>query len=140
MAKSYFLEKELQPQENNIKDILQDKKEFWDKYLTFVKTYDPTISCEWKFYGRAWGWSLVLLKKKKNLLYLTPVVNGFYVSFALGKKGANLAKKEGFTDKIVEIIESGENNNAGRTFDILIQEQDDVVIVEKLMEIKYSLV
>ncbi len=140
MAKSYFKEKELQPQDENLKAVLSKAKEYWDKYLDIINTSIPEAAFQWKYYGKAWGWCLVGLVKNKNLLYLTPIENGFYVSFVFNEQNRQCAREEGMSEEILKTIEAGKSNNAGHTFDILVQNKSDLEIVSKLLKIKSNII
>ncbi len=136
MAKSYFRVKELQPAEENLREIMQESKVLWDTYVDFVDKLVPGTSNLWKYYGKAWGWCMVYIEKKKNLMYLTPGENCFYVSFTFSDKNRETAADAGLTDEVIQIIESGKSNTAGHTFDIEVRNDDDLELVKSLLKIK----
>ncbi|MDL2225523.1 DUF3788 domain-containing protein [Eubacteriales bacterium OttesenSCG-928-M02] len=51
--------------------ILQSTASLWDALIQHVSTMDEAAATQWKYYGRAWDWCLVL-SSKKNLFSLTP--------------------------------------------------------------------
>lgn len=136
MAKSYFREKELQPSDESLKDILQAGKAQWDAYVDFINQSVSGASGQWKYYGKAWGWCLVFIEKKKNIVYLTPDQERFFASFVFNDKNRITAQEMGVPADILSIIESGKANSAGHTFDIIVQDSKDLELVKMLLKIK----
>lgn len=136
MAKSIFREKAIQPDDEMITVILSGSKELWDSIIAHVSETYPQATQEWKFYGSAWGWCLVLSSKKKKLVYLTPADKHFLCSFIFSENGRELSRQADFSADILKTIETGKDNNAGRTFDISVADKQSLELSKALLNIK----
>ncbi|ULQ60426.1 DUF3788 domain-containing protein [Brucepastera parasyntrophica] len=136
MAKSIFREKAAPPGMDLIGSVLKETKQLWDTLAAYVSNTYPQVVQEWKFYGTAWGWCLVLSSRKKKLVYLTPSEGYFLCSFIFNNKDRELSRQSGFSEDILETIEAGKNNAAGHTFDIEVAGDQDLDLVKQLLHIK----
>lgn len=73
------------------------------------------VAATWKYYGAAWGWSLVYTYKKKTLVYLTPAQAQFYVVLSFNEQ----CKLYELPEHIMKCSETAKSNGAGRTFDVI---------------------
>lgn len=138
MAKSIFLKKDMPPDDAALSEAMAGCIPVWNTFLNTIKANYPGSTTEWKFYGAAWGWCLVVKSKKKALVYLTPAQNSFYASFIYSEKGRQEAKNSGLSTETLQIIESGKTNPAGHAFDFVISELDDLDLMMELLQIKYK--
>ena len=136
MAKSIYREKALQPDDGMIALAVKEAKALWDHLIQHALTAYPDTIREWKYYGAAWGWCLTLTHKKKNLAYLTPSDGAFWCSLNFNEKGRELARQAGFSNGVMETIESGKTNTAGHTFDIEVGNTRAAELVKRLLAIK----
>ncbi len=136
MAKSIFKNKDAKLNDHSLLDVLHGEKETWDLLLKIFENDYPNHTKEWKYYGAAWGWSLVIKAKKKTLLYMTPSDEMFSVSMSFDMKEKNDPRILAFSNEIQEIIESAKTNNSGHTFDIEVKEEKDLELVRQLLAIK----
>lgn len=136
MAKSVFKDKAIQPDSGMVSAILGSASPVWDDLVAHVLETYPAASPEWKYYGAAWGWSLVLNSKKKKLVFLTPASGQMICSFILNDKGRELALASGLSDEIMEIIRSGKDNPAGHAFDIPVFDAQTLELAKQLFKIK----
>ncbi|QQO09157.1 DUF3788 family protein [Breznakiella homolactica] len=138
MAKSMYRDKSLQPDREILVKNMGSGITLWDKTIAMAETLVPGIGQEWKFYGKPWGWSLVLQEKKKNILYITPAETGIQLSFIFSEKGRELSKTEDIPEEIQYKIEESKNNPQGHTFDFDIRKEKDLALAEKLLKIKLA--
>ena len=138
MAKGIYLDKGIQPDNEMLIETLGMNKNLWDIVLKYINDTFPKISTEWKFYGKAWGWSLVCKSGKKQLIYLTPSIDCFQSSFIFNDSARETARWGGFSSDVIAVIEAGKNNPAGGTFDFDIKAVEDLELIYQMLQIKFD--
>ena len=136
MAKGIFLDKGIQPDQEMLVSVLGDSLSAWESLAKYIEASFPAVSTEWKYYGKALGWSLVYKSKKKGLIYATPHVGMWQASLFFNEQAREEARFSGFSNEVIQIIEAGKNNPAGGTFDFDIKDIDEFALIEKLLQIK----
>ena len=91
MAKSIYLEKAMLSDELTLAVEVSGYKQQWDEIIRYLSETYVDFSQEWKYYGKAWGWTLMLKSKSKTLCYITPAQEYFQVSVIFNDKGRALA-------------------------------------------------
>ena len=95
MLPNAFIGKPKKPTAAELTAALGPAKALWDQLLArLADEFNLTVQ-EWNSYSRKAGWSLRLKLKDRNILYLTPCQECFYVSFALGDKAVEAARESG---------------------------------------------
>ena len=87
MAKSIYLEKAMLSDELTLAVEVSGYKQQWDEIIRYLSETYVDFSQEWKYYGKAWGWTLMLKSKSKTLCYITPAQEYFQVSVIFNDKG-----------------------------------------------------
>jgi len=136
MAKGIFLDKGIQPDQEMLVSTLGDSMSAWETLAKHIEASFATVSTEWKYYGKALGWSLVYKSKKKGLIYATPNIGMWQASLFFNEQAREEARFSGFSDEVLQIIEAGKDNPAGGTFDFDIKDIEELTLIEKLLEIK----
>jgi len=136
MAKGIFLDKGIQPDQEMLVSALGDSLSAWESLEKHIEASFPAVSTEWKYYGRALGWSLAYKSKKKGLIYATPNIGMWQASLFFNEQAREEARFSGFSDEVIQIIEAGKNNPAGGTFDFDIKEVGELELIKMLLKIK----
>lgn len=136
MALSVFLDKSAKPDEQALADALGDKKQWWDQLKTHVKEIVPDIIEDWKHYGKNSGWTMKLLKKKRNLFFSYPGDNEFNVGFVFGDKAVQAIEDGDFPRDMVDTLKTTKKYAEGRGLRVTIANQNDLETVKKLITIK----
>lgn len=136
MAKSIYCEKAVQPDEAMITFVIGENKEKWDTIINHVSKAYTIFTQEWKFYGKAWGWFLVLKSKTKTLCYLVPMEGYFQVSIIFNDKGRALAVNAELPEGVLQAVEDSKNNPKNIPYDFDVKTKDDVAIAKKLIEVR----
>lgn len=134
MAKSIYLDRAMQPDELMLAAVFGAQKQYWDEFIFHVSEAYPAFSKEWKYYGKAWGWSLVLKSKTKTLCYLTPATECFQVSIIFNDRGRALVAGAALPKAIAQAVEAAKDNPKNIPYDFAIKEADDMDIAQKLIE------
>ena len=109
-------------------------KQYWDEIILNVSEVYPAFSQEWKYYGKAWGWSFVLKSKTKTLCYLTPAKECFQVSVIFNDSGRALVAAADLPKAITQAVEAAKDNPKNIPYDLDIKKAADVDIAKKLIE------
>ena len=136
MAKSIYMDKITQPDELMLAVALGEHKLYWDEIIRHIAETYAVVSCEWKYYGIAWGWSFVIKSKAKTLCYLIPVENQFYTAIIFNDKGRVLASADELPEQVKMAVESTKDNPKNIPYDFCVLEKDDIEIAKKLIAIR----
>jgi hypothetical protein len=83
------MEQSNKPNEESIKEVLGNAYEYFTKLITLTKVYNQ----DWTFTKNS-GWMLKIFDKKKSLLYIIPLKEGFKVSLAIRETERELLLKD----------------------------------------------
>ena len=136
MALSVFLDKSKPPQDNDLIEALGEAKQSWDQLKSYVKENYPGIVENWKHYGKNSGWTMKLLKKKRNLFFSYPGRKQFVVVFVFGDKAVEVAENSSLPRHIIDSLKGAKKYAEGRGLQVTVQNQDDIELVKKLITIK----
>lgn len=136
MAKSIFREKEMQPGEERLHGALGGAWPLWRALEAYLAEAFPGADSLWKYYGKAWGWSLVYQRKGKALCYLSPGEGGFIVSMSFSDKGREAIRQTDLPEALQEAVETAQYNPAGRMFDLDVGSEAALTVAQRLVDIK----
>jgi hypothetical protein len=136
MAKSFYLDKDMQPVDLMVTLLLDDLKPLWIEIIQHAKETYPTFSQKWKYYGSSWGWSLVLKSKTKTLCYLTPAAGYFQVSINFNDEGRRSAAEGNLPEAVAKAIAAMKSKPNNIPYDFEVREASDLVIAEKLIALR----
>lgn len=136
MAKSIFRDKEILLNNELIESVLKKTKPSWDKLICHVSDSYPGFTQEWKYYGIAWGWSLVLKSKTKTLCYLTPANGYYHVSIIFNDKGRLLAMGADLPEQVAQAVEDSKNNAKNIPYDFDVMQETDIDIAKILIAVR----
>ena len=131
MAASIFGEKEIVPTEEMLSAALNDKQLLWDKILEFSGGIG-----EWKFYGKAAGWTFQVKKSKRTLFYMMPKDGWFQMTFVYGERAVCAAPLFELPEKVLNDLEQAKVYAEGRSVAVEILSNKDIDIVEKMLQLK----
>jgi len=138
MALSFFDDKSKQPRAAELAEALGRTSRRWDELKSILAAeYDPLVE-EWKFSGKAYGWSLRLGHKKRPVVYLTPCKRHFLIGRVLGEKAFKAACKSKLPTTVLEIVRSAPKYPEGRGVRLEVRNKQDLAAVVKLAGIKMA--
>ena len=132
-----FVGKPKPPTESELKAELGASKALWDELLADLAK-EHKLAREWNCYSKKAGWSLRLKRAERNIVYLSPLLGGFRVSFALGDKAVQAARESGLPPKTIKIINEAKRYAEGTAVRIDVNGPEDILIVKKLAVIKLN--
>lgn len=136
MAKSIYLEKAMLSDELMLAVEVSGYKQQWDEIIRYLSETYVDFSQEWKYYGKAWGWTLMLKSKSKTLCYITPAQEYFQVSVIFNDKGRALAAAYDLPETVLQAVEASKGNPKNIPYDFDIRTNTDTDIAKRLIEIR----
>jgi uncharacterized protein DUF3788 len=138
MSLSAFDDKASPPGQRALEEMLGRTSRLWVRLKDDLQAaYGPLIE-EWKFSGKAYGWSCRLKQKKRTLVYMTPCRTYFLASFARGEKACLAAETVRLSPPVLAIIHRAPRYAEGRGVRIPVRSKRDLEDVEKLAAIKVA--
>jgi hypothetical protein len=136
MALSVFTDKSKLPGDHDLAEALGETKQLWDQLKTYVKETYPDIIEDWKHYGKSSGWTMKLLKKKRNLFFSYSGQGHFTVVFVFGDKAVQAVENSSLPRDIINTLKAAKKYAEGRGLRVTVKNHDDLEIVKTLITIK----
>jgi len=138
MAFSFFNDKSKVPDNSDLQQALENTKKLWDELKAYIKDNYDSIREEWKHYGKKSGWTMKLLSKKRNMMFLWPLKGHFIVVFILGEKAVKAAMDSSLDESIITKIKEAKPYMEGRGIRVEVTSEKDIDNIKKLVEIKMN--
>lgn len=136
MALSVFIDKSKLPGDQDLAETLGETKKLWDQLKAYVTEIYPGIIEDWKHYGKNSGWTMKLLKKKRNLFFSYPGQGQFFVVFVFGDKAVQAVENSSLPRDIIKTLKEAKKYAEGRGLQVPVKNQDDLEVVKTLIRIK----
>jgi hypothetical protein len=136
MAFSAFDDKDLQPQDSDLAEILGDSQDLWDELKSQMTEQFQPLSVDWGYSGKKWGWSLRLKQKARTVLYMTPRHGHFVVGFALGQKAVDAAHESDLPQSTLDMIDGSQKYAEGLAVRLEVRTGDDLWNAARIATIK----
>jgi hypothetical protein len=136
MPGSKFKDKAVKPDSKTFADAIGETAGYWNRLHSSLEAQFGELVEDWKFYGQKSGWILKLLRKKRNLFFITPQDGFFRVSFVFGDKAVAEVENSDLPDWVKKALRDARKYAEGRGLQIEVKTADDVDIVKKLVRIK----
>jgi hypothetical protein len=124
------------PGEDDLVQALGPSKALWDRLISDLKQEHELDGEEWKSYSAKSGWSLRLLRGKRNILYLAPCPGSFRVTLVLGDRAMTAVRNSSTPQKIRKIIAEAPKYPEGTGIRIDRVGPRDIPAIKKLVRIK----
>lgn len=135
---STFTDKATEPSTANLLKALGPTSELFTHLRQHLEDeYGPLVE-EWKYYGQKTGWQLKLLRKKRNLFFLTPFEGHFRLTFIFGDKAVAAIEDSDVPQEIVEELRQARKYAEGRGMSLFMRTQEDVETAKQLVAIKLA--
>lgn len=138
MSLSIFDDKNKKPESVDVIKALGNTGALWDSIKEFIIQNYSGSAEEWKFYGKSSGWTLLLKYKKRTVLYLFPGYTSFIVLFVFGEKAIQKAYESTLPHYILEKIEGAVPYLEGKSFQITVNNEQDIEYIKRLVDIKIN--
>ncbi len=138
MEGSIFNDKTVKPDSGTLEEALGETDGFWKELRTGLEKEYGDLVEDWKFYGQKLGWTLKLLRKKRNLFFMTPQNGFFRVAFVFGDRAVDEVERSGIPESIKDALRTARKYSEGRGLQIDVTSSEDIEIVRKLVRIKVA--
>lgn len=136
MAESIFDNKQHLPERSDLEQALGETIKFWDEIRDYLLKKYTKLDEQWKFYSKKAGWSYIIKRDKRTILYFMPCENYFKAFFVYGNKAAEAAENAELPENIKESIRNAQPYVEGRLFFVEVREQDVLKSIYQLIKIK----
>jgi hypothetical protein len=127
------------PTEVDLAAILGPASPLWTNLVADVARRASDTVEAWRYGGPTFGWSMRLVRKDRNLLYLTPQAGTFIVGVALGEKAIAAAEASGIAStRTLEIVAAAPKYAEGRGVRYPVALDDDLAVARELARIKLA--
>lgn len=136
MTTTDFNDKRVVPDEAALASEIGQSKEYFDRICTFIEQETGQLTREWKHYGLKSGWTLKLLSKKRNLLFVGPERGYFVVAFVFGDRAVDAVVKSHLPESIKNELLNARKYAEGRGIRLEIRDGNELESVLQLIRIK----
>lgn len=138
MDKSIFIDKNIIPDAENLKEALGNMFKYWQEIENYVFSKYPAAGTEWKFPGEKHGWSYRIKDKKRVIVYLLPREGFFKTALVFGEKATNAVMASNVAENIKAELAAAKAYAEGRGIRIDIKEGAILTDIKTLIDIKLS--
>ncbi|MCL1886133.1 MAG: DUF3788 domain-containing protein [Dehalococcoidia bacterium] len=138
MSISVLSEKARVPDGAMVAAVVGDTYILWNKLVNHIKEKYPNVTEEWKYYGKAFGWTFKVISKKRNLLFLVPLDGCLRTRIVLGEKAVACAESADLPDELKLTISYATPHVEGRSIDLGISCPEQLETVKTLLKIKFE--
>ena len=108
-----------------------------DGVVADVTRHADDLAETWRHGGAKYGWSMRLVRKDRNVAYLTPQAGTFLVGLALGEKAIAAAEAAGIASvRTLEIVAAAPKYAEGRGVRYPVASDADLAVAKELARIK----
>lgn len=136
MSLSIFSDKSKKPDDADLSTALGALKNVWDQLKQHVIDTYPPITEDWKHYGKSSGWTMKLLRKKRNLFFSYPGEGMFSLGFVFGDRAVEAVEKSSIPAHLIEELKAARKYAEGRGLKVPINTPDDLETAKQLIAIK----
>lgn len=138
MPASIYTDKLVEPNDLMLTVDLAETKKYLNVIAEFIKNEYFDFKTEWKFYNKKSGWILKMLTNKRNVLFVVPCDKYFRVAFTFGDKASDLIFSSELPDSIKTDLFETKKYVEGRTIQIEVKSENDLVNTLKMIRIKLT--
>ncbi len=135
MPPNAFIGRAEKPTEEDLAAVLGRGKMLWDRTIRELSE-EAVDGQEWKSYSKKAGWSLLLRRGKRTIVYLSPCSGCFRVAFILGDRALEIARRASFPESVKKILAEAPHYAEGNGVRLEVGESRDVTTVKLLAKIK----
>ncbi len=121
-----------------LRKALGESKRFWNAILKRVKSEMKLTTQEWHSYSKKAGWFLRVKKGDRNIVYLSPCIDGVRIAFLLGDKAMAAARNADLPAAMMKTLDESKRYMEGTAVRLLVESDQDVDTVLKLVAVKLA--
>ena len=138
MTLSAFADKTAPPDAMALQAVLGPAYPNWLTLQATLRDRVGPLDEVWAHAGKAYGWSMRLLKGKRVVVYLAPQEGQFLLSVALGEKACALAVERNLAPFLLEAMAAAPRYAEGRGVRLTVTDKTDAVALAELAVVKLA--
>ena len=135
---SIFLDKSVTPTDAMLSRALGRSYKYWEEIKGSLSGQYGALTEEWKFYGASSGWTLKLLRKKRNLFFVAPCEKYFRIAFVFGNKAVHEVEASALPPTMIKELKNAKRYVEGRGIRLEVRKKADVKNIITLTAIKVN--
>jgi hypothetical protein len=138
MPTEFFDKKENVPTFEHLEEVLQESYKVFKQLTDYISDSYGDLSPCWKFYSPKYGWTLKMLLKKRNLFFITPDKEKFYIAFVFGDNAVEVVNQSQISERIKNDLNNARKYAEGRGVRLEIMDQSQLEDLKALADIKIN--
>ncbi len=131
-----FVDRSEQPDDASLGAVLGRSKAHWDAILAHVESTYEGVMPEWKYYGKAHGWQLKLVRGRRAFAYLIPHHGMFVAGLALSPAEVSRLDERRVPPELVEEIRSAKARPEGRPARFEVRTKANLETLRRLLTVR----
>ena len=131
--------KEIYPTDEYIFSIIGEKRVFWQQIMNYMANNYKDASGSWNFYIDGKRWLFKMTNKKKTVFWAGILNDSFRITFYLGNKAETLIENSDLAQNIKEEFKTAKRYGLIRPVTLLVNGNEDVDNVLKMIVLKSKL-
>ena len=136
MATSIFDNKEIVPIEEDLEDVLKSSFDAFKNLISYLEKEYGSLKKEWKFYSKKAGWTLRVSNEKRNLVFLSPNDDHFFVTVNMSVKVSKIALDLDISDNTKDLIKQTKSYAEGKSVLIQVSKDEDLEDIKVLLDLR----
>lgn len=132
-------DKQVIPTDDYIFSILGEKKNLWQSIMQHAFENYKEISGNWNYYNDGKQWLFKLAQKKKTFFWASLLEGGFRITFYFGDKAEPVIENSFLPQPVKEEFKSAKRYGHIRPVTFIVNDDNDVENILKMIEIKSKL-
>jgi hypothetical protein len=126
------------PSEEQVLEALGPAAPAWRALVSHVGRAHAPVTPHWSYSGSKYGWSLRLKRRKRVIVYLTPLWGRFLVGLVLGDRAVSAAEKSGLPETVLQALHEAPRYGEGTGLRLTVTDESLLPAIEKLILAKMS--
>lgn len=135
MSDNVFLDKAVPPTPEVVAKALGTRAAYLEELKQHIQ--GPLVE-EWKYYGKTLGWTLKLLRGRRNLCFVAMCRGCFAVGFVFGDKAVKAAQQSALPPDLVQELVGARRYVEGRGIQIVVKSRRALAHAKLLLDIKQA--
>ncbi len=136
MIPNAFIGRPKAPAETDVAAALGKAKAAWDLLVVDMARELGLDAREWKCVGKKYGWSLRLMKGKRNIVHLSPCEGSFRAAIIMGDKAVKVARESRLGRAAAKLLDDAPRYPEGTGLRFEVSSEKAIPLIHKLARIK----
>ena len=133
-----FIGKTIHPTPEELSAAIGPTAKLWQQLVEAITREQEGIYQEWHSLKPKYGWTLLLMLKKRRIVYLGPRNGSFLVAFILSDKAVAAARASRLPTRVQKLIDEAPHYAEGTGLRFELKDAKDLPAIRKLARIKLA--